>query len=42
MVQFQPTEEGTPLIILYQAYYYLFTKYTNKLDRIYLREYILG
>ena len=41
MVQFQPTEEGTPLIILYQAYYYLFTKYTNKLDRIYLREYIL-
>ena len=41
MVQFQPTEEGTPLIILYQAYYYLFTKYTNKLDTIYLREYIL-
>ena len=41
MVQFQPTEEGTPLLILYQAYYYLFTKNSNKLDRIYLREYIL-
>ena len=41
MVQFQPTEEGTPLLILYQAYYYLFTKNSNKLDSIYLREYIL-
>ena len=41
IVQFQPTEEGTPLLILYQAYYYLFTKNSNKLDRIYLREYVL-
>ena len=41
MVQFQPTEEGTPLLILYQAYYYLFTKNSNKLDRIYLREFVL-
>ena len=41
IVQFQPTEEEMPLLILYQAYYYLFTKYSNKLDRIYLREYIL-
>ena len=41
MVQFQPTEEEMPLLIVYQAYYYLFTKYSNKLDRIYLKEYIL-
>ena len=41
MVQFQPTEEGTPLLILYQAYYYLFTKNSNKLDSIYLREFVL-
>ena len=41
MVQFQPTEEGMPLLILYQAYYYCFTKHSNKLDRIYFREYIL-
>ena len=41
VVQFQPTEEEMPLLILYQAYYYLFTKYSNKLDRIYLREFIL-
>jgi hypothetical protein len=41
IVQFQPTEEEMPLLIVYQAYYYLFTKYSNKLDRIYLKEYIL-
>ena len=41
MVEFQPTEEETPVVIYYQSYYYLFTKYSNKLDRIYLREYIL-
>ena len=41
IVQFQPVEETMPLLILYQAYYYCFTKYSNKLDRIYLREYIL-
>ena len=41
IVQFQPIEEEMPLLILYQAYYYCFTKYSNKLDRIYLREYIL-
>ena len=41
IVQFQPTEEEMPLLIVYQAYYYLFTKHSNKLDRIYLKEYIL-
>ena len=32
IVQFQPTEEEMPLLILYQAYYYLFTKYSNNLE----------
>ena len=40
-VQFQPTEVGMPLLILYQNYYYIFGRYSNKLDRIYLQENIV-
>ena len=40
-VQFQSTESGIPILILYQTYYYIFSKYANKLDRIYLQEHIL-
>ena len=40
-VQFQPTKQGIPLLILYQTHYYIFSKYSNKLDRIYLQEYII-
>ena len=40
-VQFQPTEVGIPVLILYQNYYYIFSKYSNKLDRIYLQEHII-
>ena len=40
-VQFQPNEVGIPLLILYQTYYYIFGRYSNKLDRIYLQEHVL-
>ena len=40
-VQFQPTEQNIPLLILYKTYYYIFSRYSNKLDRIYLQEHIL-
>ena len=40
-VQFQPTEKKFPILILYQTYYYIFSKYANKLDRIYLQEHVL-
>ena len=40
-VQFQPTEPGIPVLILYQTYYYIFSKYSNKLDRIYLQEHVI-
>ena len=39
-VQFQPNEVGIPLLILYQTYYYIFGRYSNKLDRIYLQEHV--
>ena len=41
VVQFQQNDVKIPLIILYKSYYYLLNKYSNKVDRIYLREYIL-
>ena len=40
-VQFQQIDEKMPVIILYKHYYYMINKYLNKVDRIYLREYIL-
>ena len=40
-VQFQPTVPGIPVLILYQTYYYIFSKYSNKLDRIYLQEHVI-
>ena len=40
-VQFQQIDVKMPVIILYKHYYYMINKYLNKVDRIYLREYIL-
>ena len=39
-VKFQPNEVGIPILILYQNYYYIFGRYSNKLDRIYLQEHV--
>ena len=39
-VQFQPNEVGIPILILYQSYYYIFGRYSNKLDRLYLQEHV--
>ena len=39
-VQFQPNEVGIPIFILYQSYYYIFGRYSNKLDRLYLQEHV--
>ena len=40
-VQFQPTKPGIPVLILYQTYYYVFSKYSSKLDRLYLQEHVI-
>ena len=40
-VQFQPTIPGIPVLIIYQTYHYIFSKYSNKLDRIYLQEHVI-
>ena len=41
VVQFQPIDQNIPVLILYKTYYYIFSRYSNKLDRIYLQEHIL-
>ena len=40
VIQFQPTNLKVPILILYKTYYYILNKLTNKLDRMYLQEYI--
>ena len=41
VVQFQPTNIKYPIIVSYKKHYYYISKYTNKIDRLYIREYLL-
>ena len=41
VVNFQPTNLDVPILIIYKTLYYIFNKFSNKLDRIYLQEYVL-
>ena len=41
VVQFQPTNKTNPLIIIYQQHFYHFSKYVNKIERLYLQETVL-
>ena len=40
IVQFQPTSLDIPILIVYKTHYYIINKFTNKLDRLYLQEYV--
>ncbi len=42
VVQFQPTNFHNPVIILYQRYYYHISRFTNKIERLYLQEHVLS
>ena len=41
IVQFQPTNLKVPVLIVYKTHYYIINKFSNKLDRLYLQQYIL-
>ena len=41
VVHYQPMNKTTPIFIRYSNYFYHLSRYTNKLDRIYLQQYIL-
>ena len=40
-VEFQPTNKNHPILIIYNQHFFHISKYTNKIDRIYLQEYVL-
>ena len=41
-VKFQPTNKNNPMIIFYNQYYYHVSKFSNKIDRLFLQEHILS
>ncbi len=41
IVQFQPTNKTYPVIIIYKQYFYHLSKYSNKIDRLYIQENLL-
>ena len=41
VVQFQPTNKTHPIIVIYRNYFYHISRYTNKIDRIFLQENVL-
>ena len=42
IVHFQQINQNTPIIVLYKQHFYHISKNTNKIDRLYLKEYILN
>ena len=40
IVQFQPTNKDIPILVVYKTHYYIINKFLNKLDRLYLQEYV--
>ena len=40
-VEFQPLNYNNPIIVLYRYYYYHISKYSNKITRLFLQEYVL-
>ena len=41
LVQYQPMNKDNPIFVSYSNYFYHFSRYSNKIDRIYLQNYIL-
>ena len=42
VVQFQPANYDVPMTVIYRSYYYRLSRYTNKVERIYIQENILS
>jgi hypothetical protein len=40
-VQFQPTNKANPIIVVYTQYFYHLSKFSNKIERIFLQENVL-
>ena len=42
VVYYQPYNKTTPIIVKYTSYFYHFSRYSNKIDRLYLQKYVLN
>ena len=42
VVQFQPMNKTNPVIVVYRQYFYRFSRFSNKNDRLYLQEYVFS
>ena len=42
IVYYQPYNKTAPIIVKYSNYFYHFSRYSNKIDRLYLQKYILN
>ena len=42
VVQFQPTNQEIPMVVIYKNYYYRLSSYTYKIERLYIQENILS
>ena len=42
IVYYQPDNKTTPIIVKYTSHFYHFSRYSNKLDRLYLQKYVLN
>ena len=40
LVYYQPTNKSYPILVKYKNYFYHFSRYSNKIDRLYLQKYI--
>ena len=41
-VNYQPNNKTTPIFVKYSSYFYHLSRYSNKIDRLYLQKYILS
>ena len=41
LVYYQPTNKSYPILVKYKNYFYHLSRYSNKIDRLYLQKYIL-
>ena len=41
-VYYEPSNQTTPIIVKYSSYFYHFSRYSNKIDRLFLQKYILS
>jgi hypothetical protein len=41
IVQFQPTNKTNPVIVIYREYFYHISKFSNKIERLYLQENVI-